>query len=122
VLGHASAVMTLDRYADLFDDDLDAVADRLDSIRESLTLNSFHSSPVIELAGRQRSLGSRALASHRASATDVRSSSAATAGSRDSRVAISRDDFRSESFVTITRRPAGWPSSKLRSPDRPWRL
>jgi hypothetical protein len=31
--------MTLDRYADLFDDDLDAVADRLDSIRESLTLN-----------------------------------------------------------------------------------
>jgi integrase len=32
MLGHASAVMTLDRYADLFDDDLDAVADRLDAI------------------------------------------------------------------------------------------
>jgi hypothetical protein len=28
--GHASATMTLDRYADLFDDDLDAVVDRLD--------------------------------------------------------------------------------------------
>jgi hypothetical protein len=27
MLGHASAAMTLDRYADLFDDDLDAVAD-----------------------------------------------------------------------------------------------
>ena len=32
MLGHASAAMTLDRYADLFDDDLDAVAERLDAI------------------------------------------------------------------------------------------
>ena len=32
MLGHASAAMTLDRYADLFDDDLDAVADRLDDV------------------------------------------------------------------------------------------
>jgi integrase len=30
MLGHASAAMTLDVYADLFDDDLNAVADRLD--------------------------------------------------------------------------------------------
>ena len=30
MLGHASATMTLDTYADLFDDDLDAVAERLD--------------------------------------------------------------------------------------------
>ncbi|MCC8909456.1 tyrosine-type recombinase/integrase [Curtobacterium sp. GD1] len=30
MLGHASAAMTLDVYADLFDDDLDPVADRLD--------------------------------------------------------------------------------------------
>ncbi len=30
MLGHASAAMTLDVYADLFEDDLDAVADRLD--------------------------------------------------------------------------------------------
>jgi integrase len=29
MLGHASAAMTLDTYADLFDDDLNAVADRL---------------------------------------------------------------------------------------------
>nr|WP_255455912.1 hypothetical protein [Cryobacterium suzukii] len=29
MLGNASAAMTLDTYADLFDDDLDAVADRL---------------------------------------------------------------------------------------------
>jgi integrase len=35
MLGHASAAMTLDRYADLFDDDLDAVADRLDAVRGS---------------------------------------------------------------------------------------
>jgi integrase len=33
MLGHASAAMTLDIYADLFDSDLDAVADRLDGIR-----------------------------------------------------------------------------------------
>lgn len=31
MLGHASAAMTLDTYADLFDDDLDAVADRLEA-------------------------------------------------------------------------------------------
>lgn len=32
MLGHASATLTLDRYADLFDDDLDAVGDRLDAV------------------------------------------------------------------------------------------
>lgn len=33
MLGHASAAMTLDTYADLFDDDLDAVAHSLDQAR-----------------------------------------------------------------------------------------
>jgi len=33
MLGHASATMTLDTYADLFDDDLEAVAARLDEAR-----------------------------------------------------------------------------------------
>jgi hypothetical protein len=33
MLGHASAAMTRDRYADDFDDDLDDVADRLDAPR-----------------------------------------------------------------------------------------
>lgn len=32
MLGHTSAVMTLDVYADLFDDELDALADRLDTV------------------------------------------------------------------------------------------
>lgn len=32
MLGHASAAMTLDTYSDLFDDDLDAVADRLHAV------------------------------------------------------------------------------------------
>jgi integrase len=32
MLGHASAALTPHRYADLFDDDLDAVADRLDVV------------------------------------------------------------------------------------------
>jgi hypothetical protein len=31
MLGHAKASMTLDTYADLFDQDLDGVADRLDA-------------------------------------------------------------------------------------------
>jgi integrase len=33
MLGHASAAMTLDTYADLFEDDLDAVSDRLNDMR-----------------------------------------------------------------------------------------
>jgi integrase len=33
MLGHASAAMTLDVYTDLFEDDLDAVANRLDGLR-----------------------------------------------------------------------------------------
>ncbi len=32
MLGHKSAAMTLDVYSDLFDDDLDAVAERLDAV------------------------------------------------------------------------------------------
>ena len=35
MLGHASAALTLDTYADLFDDDLDQVADRLDALKRS---------------------------------------------------------------------------------------
>jgi integrase len=32
MLGHASAAMTLDVYSGLFDDDLDGVAERMDSL------------------------------------------------------------------------------------------
>jgi integrase len=35
MLGHASAAMTLDTYADLFEDDLDAVSNRLNEVRNS---------------------------------------------------------------------------------------
>lgn len=38
MLGHASAAMTLDVYADLFDDDLDAVATALDQARAASTV------------------------------------------------------------------------------------
>ena len=34
MLGHASAALTLDTYSDLFDDDLDAVADRLNEVAQ----------------------------------------------------------------------------------------
>lgn len=37
MLGHASAAMTLDVYADLFESDLDAVADRLDSLHRQVS-------------------------------------------------------------------------------------
>jgi integrase len=37
MLGHASAAMTLDTYADLFDDDLDAVSAALDDARRAAT-------------------------------------------------------------------------------------
>lgn len=35
MLGHASAAMTLDVYADLFDDDLDTVSASLNEAREA---------------------------------------------------------------------------------------
>jgi integrase len=38
MLGHASAAMTLDVYADLFDDDLDDVATRLDEARRAASV------------------------------------------------------------------------------------
>jgi integrase len=37
MLGHASAAMTLDVYADLFDDDLDAVALALDAAHAQIS-------------------------------------------------------------------------------------
>jgi site-specific recombinase XerC len=55
MLVHASAAMTLDRYADLFDDDLDALADRLDAVRESsrgLSADSLRTTPVSRFPAR----------------------------------------------------------------------
>jgi integrase len=43
MLGHASAAMTLDIYADLFDDDLEAVATALHNARDRVWGN--HNSP-----------------------------------------------------------------------------
>ena len=39
MLGHASAAMTLDVYADLFDDDLDAVGDALSAAGDPAALS-----------------------------------------------------------------------------------
>lgn len=44
MLGHASAAMTLDTYADLFEDDLDAVSDRLNRVR-ALASENLEASP-----------------------------------------------------------------------------
>ena len=40
MLGHASAAMTLDVYSDLFDEDLDAVSDRLDHAVASMNVSN----------------------------------------------------------------------------------
>lgn len=50
MLGHASAAMTLDVYADLFDDDLDAVATALDQAKRS--------SSVVTVLSRTKNRGS----------------------------------------------------------------
>jgi integrase len=50
MLGHASAALTLDRYADLFDDDLDAVAECLDAVgRAAGVAYSLPSAQLVDL-------------------------------------------------------------------------
>jgi integrase len=46
MLGHAKASMTLDVYADLFDDDLDVVADRLDAAIIKTSTTNKTSKPI----------------------------------------------------------------------------
>lgn len=46
MLGHASATMTLDVYADLFDDDLEAVAQRLDERRAAESVGKSWARPA----------------------------------------------------------------------------
>jgi hypothetical protein len=59
ILGHASAAMTLDFYTDLFDDDLDTVADRLDATRN----NSASRSRRCPQPGKSPTLGTASLRS-----------------------------------------------------------
>lgn len=46
MLGHASAAMTLDIYADLFDDDLNAVSDRLDEAYTRSSVGKMWAEPA----------------------------------------------------------------------------
>ena len=55
MLGHASAAMTLDRYADLFDDDLDAVADGLDAAHAALVYPLCTGAELVDLAAARQS-------------------------------------------------------------------
>jgi integrase len=50
MLGHASAAITLDTYSDLFDDDLDALAERLDEAATRAGVNQTQ----LDTASRQR--------------------------------------------------------------------
>jgi hypothetical protein len=47
MLGHASAAMTLDVYADLFDDDLDAVGDALSRLGSPEVVGRMWANPEI---------------------------------------------------------------------------
>src|SRR5690242_15834354 len=49
MLGHASAAMTLDVHADLFEDDLDGVADRMDEAISRAAEDSLRTGPVTAL-------------------------------------------------------------------------
>ena len=51
MLGHASAAMTLDTYADLFDDDLDYVAEALSRARHTQNTIMLPESPYAGPAG-----------------------------------------------------------------------
>lgn len=46
MLGHASAAMTLDVYADLFDDDLETLADRLDNAARASVVGKVWANPA----------------------------------------------------------------------------
>jgi len=50
MLGHASAAMTLDTYADLFEDDLDAVSDALDAAKAAASVVKVLSNAPMALA------------------------------------------------------------------------
>jgi integrase len=52
MLGHASAAMTLDVYAGLFDDDLDGLLARMDAAAEAAAANLRPVAPVSSLAAR----------------------------------------------------------------------
>lgn len=51
MLGHASATMTLDTYADLFDDDLEAVATRLEEARSRQSVGVLWGLAPVESSG-----------------------------------------------------------------------
>jgi hypothetical protein len=55
MLGHASAAMILDRYADVFDDDLDALADRLAAVRAAGVARALPEAEIVDLARAARS-------------------------------------------------------------------
>jgi integrase len=54
MLGHAKASMTLDVYADLFDDDLEAVAERLDEIARGRSADYMRTTEIIPLPAERR--------------------------------------------------------------------
>jgi integrase len=61
MLGHASAAMTLDVYAGLFGDDLDAVADRLDGAAVRARADSLRTRAYLRTISRPDESGKNAV-------------------------------------------------------------
>ena len=58
MLGHASAAMTLDVYAGLFDAELDGVADRMDALARAAVAHPLPKAPIVDLTAlRERAAG-----------------------------------------------------------------
>jgi hypothetical protein len=53
-LGHRTATLTLDRYAHLFPDELDALSNALDGLRERTPADSLRTVPAVEDLGAAR--------------------------------------------------------------------
>lgn len=68
MLGHASAAMTLDTYADLFDDDLDAVAQRLERRHAACGAAGGSADPLCPAAAAIEQIAQFSSETHRAQA------------------------------------------------------
>ena len=133
MLGHASAAMTLDTYADLFDDDLDAVASRLN---DAMPLIALPTGPQTRYRrpqrGRTCSIATfrlvAALLAHRPGARSPRSTTAGRTWLNDRRRTLPHDRGRTLaqppglcSLNDRTRRPRKKYPVKPRKRRCPWR-
>jgi hypothetical protein len=59
MLGHKSAVMTLDQYGHLFPDQLDDVAERMDAAARAAVAHTLPQAKILDLDAARESAGSQ---------------------------------------------------------------